>query len=216
VLVYHFLLEVARGQSIGKSALGLRVVMADGSPVTVRAASARAVLRTVDNAGPGLVVYLLSRGRRRRIGDYAGGTIVCDVARVGTYSRPLRLADAGYPAAWMAIGLTLLVLSAGGHAPWSYRANADRVCASARTFLVSRGTPSQADVLWAHSQLEIVLAQLRPPPNWRSRHRQLLSRIHDENMAMTLPTMTGAARELALGQDQAALRQLGYRDCAVV
>ena len=213
VLTYHFLFEIARGQTIGKRAVGLRVVMADGSPVTVRAASARAVLRSLDCTGAGLLVYMLSRGRRRRIGDYAAGTIVCDVARVGTFSRPLVAMDAAYPGIWIAIGLTLMVLTTGGHTPWSYRAGADRACASATAFLASNGPPSPIDVEAVHSQLEIALARMRPPPNWRDRHQQLLSRLHMENAVML---SSGEVAPAVSADARAAMRQLGYRDCASV
>lgn len=212
VLSYHYIFELARGQSIGKRATGLRVVMADGSPLTVRAASARAVLRAVDSTG--LIVYLISGGRRRRIGDYAAGTIVCDVARVGTHSRALQLAEARYPLLWGTIGLTLLVLTTGGHTPWSYRAGADRVCASATEFIASHGGAATPEgVLSVHSQLELALARMHPPPNCRDRHAQLLQRLHDENVAME--TAGGVAPAYST-QARMALRQLGYRDCASV
>src|SRR5258705_176286 len=80
--------------------------------------------------------------RRRRIGDYAAGTIVCDVERVGTFRRSLRGGDAVYPLAWLATGVVVLALTATGHTPWSYRVRAERVCASARAFLVQNGRPS--------------------------------------------------------------------------
>jgi uncharacterized RDD family membrane protein YckC len=53
-MTYHFLFDLTSGQTIGKRAAKLRVVMADGSPVTRRAASARAVFRTVDFTPAGL------------------------------------------------------------------------------------------------------------------------------------------------------------------
>jgi uncharacterized RDD family membrane protein YckC len=213
VLTYHFLFEIACGQTIGKRAVGLRVVMADGSPVTVRAASARAVLRSLDCTGAGLIVYVLSGGRRRRIGDYAAGTIVCDVARVGTFNRPLVARDATYPAVWVAIGLALLVLTTGGHTPWSYRAGADRTCASATAFLASHGSTAPVEVQAVHAQLEMALASMDPPPNWRDRHRQLLSRLHTENLAMLTQ---GAVAPAVSADARATMRQLGYRDCASV
>jgi uncharacterized RDD family membrane protein YckC len=209
LLAYYFLFDVTTGQSLGKRAKRLRVVMADGSPVTVRAASARSVLLLLDSTLIGLAVYMLSGGRRRRIGDYAAGTIVCDVDRVGTYRRPLRGADWLYPLAWVATGLVVLSLTATGRTPWSYRARADSVCGSAHAFVANH----PAALITMRARLEFVLARMATPPNWRDRHTELLRRIHRENVAMTVP-MRGAVRELELSQDRAALRRLGFRDCA--
>jgi uncharacterized RDD family membrane protein YckC len=222
-MTYHFLFDLTSGQTIGKRAAKLRVVMADGTPVTRRAASARAVLRTVDFTPAGLAVYLFSRGRRRRIGDYAAGTIVCDVERVGTFRRELRGGDTGYPAAWLVTGVTVVALTATGHTPWSYRVRADRVCASAGVFLAQHRKPSPIDELAVRMQMEALLRRMATPPNWRVRHAQLLNRTHAENVAMaTLLAIrrdddrrdAAAAFHLQLAADHAALRRLGYRACA--
>jgi uncharacterized RDD family membrane protein YckC len=218
LVAYYFLFDVTTGQSLGKRARRLRVVMADGSPVTVRAASARSVLLLLDSTLIGLAVYLLSGGRRRRIGDYAAGTIVCDVQRVGTYRRPLRGADWLYPLAWVATGVIVLSLTATGRAPWSYRARADRVCASARAFIVHH----PAEAVAVRSRLEFVLAGMATPRNWRDRHAELLRRMHAENVAMaSLPAVgprdleaAAAGFKVQVAADRAALRALGYRACA--
>jgi uncharacterized RDD family membrane protein YckC len=222
-MAYHFLFDLTSGQTIGKRAANLRVVMADASPVTRRAASGRAVLRTIDFTLIGLAVYLLSGGRRRRIGDYAAGTIVCDVERVGTFRRSLRGGDAVYPLAWLATGVVVLALTATGHTPWSYRVRAERVCASARAFLVQNGRPSPADELAVRMQMEGFLRGMATPPNWRDRHAQLLTRTHAENVAMASLLAMGrpddrsgaaAAFRLQIAADHTALRRLGYRACA--
>ncbi|MCC7021478.1 MAG: RDD family protein [Thermomicrobiales bacterium] len=54
-LVYYLLMEVRFGATLGKMATRLRVVMADGSPITLQAALVRTVLRIVD----GLLFYLV-------------------------------------------------------------------------------------------------------------------------------------------------------------
>jgi uncharacterized RDD family membrane protein YckC len=221
-LAYHFVFDVTSGQTPGKRRTKLRVVMADGSPVTERAASARSVLRLVDY-NVGLVVYLCSGRKRRRVGDYAAGTIVCDVARVGTHSRGLNRHDFGYPAAWTLIGAIVCALTATGHMPWSYRVRADRICAKANAFVQQgSGRLSFADMVAVGRQEEAYLALLPVPPNWRGRHRELLRRLQAENdaaAALLNPGVPLARQQLAALQsvaesDDLALAQMGYRDCA--
>ena len=224
LLAYYFLFDVTSGQTIGKRVTGLRAVMADGSPLTERAASGRSVLLIIDATLIGLVVYLLSRGRRRRIGDYAAGTIVCDVGRVGTYRRPFKLGDAGYPLAWVVTGLVVFGFTATGHMPWSYRVRADHICAKGNAFLERNHQQlSFADAVLVSRQEEAILAGMRPPANWRGRHRELLTRLHAENEAAmavlatrdrsTAQERLSALESLAMA-DNVALSQLGYRDCA--
>ncbi|MCW5937261.1 MAG: RDD family protein [Fimbriimonadaceae bacterium] len=68
-----------RGQTPGKRAIGLRVVMADGTPVTAAAASYRNFLRLADMLP---LLYLagflaiFTNARSQRLGDLAAGTIV--------------------------------------------------------------------------------------------------------------------------------------------
>jgi uncharacterized RDD family membrane protein YckC len=222
-LAYHFSFDVTSGQTPGKRRAKLRVVMADGSPVTERAASARSVLRLVDY-NVGLIVYLCSGRKRRRTGDYAAGTIVCDVARVGTYSRPFNRHDVGYPAAWMVIGLVVCALTATGHMPWSYRVRADRICAQANQFVQARaGTLSFADMVAVGRQEEAYLATLPVPRNWRGRHQELLRRLQAETDAANAILMSGvttvapgqlAALQSLAQNDELALAHMGYRDCA--
>ncbi|MGV9413430.1 RDD family protein [Nocardia sp. NPDC003693] len=69
-----------RGRSIGKLALGLRVVRADGGPVDFRHAVTRGLAGTVDFwlLGTGLVAVVssLCSADGRRIGDALAGTVV--------------------------------------------------------------------------------------------------------------------------------------------
>ncbi len=68
-----------RGRSIGKLALGLRVVTTAGGPVGFRAASTRAMLDLIDVfvsfGGIGLASMIVS-SRGQRLGDMAAGTLV--------------------------------------------------------------------------------------------------------------------------------------------
>ena len=78
---YPVLLETRwNGQTIGKRALGLRVVTIEGSPVGFRHAAIRSLLSVVDFYLPPIgvsatVVSLLNR-RNQRLGDLFAGTIV--------------------------------------------------------------------------------------------------------------------------------------------
>ena len=81
VFGYPALLEARwNGQTIGKRALGLRVVTVEGAPVRFRHAAIRSLLSVVDFFVPPLgvtatFVSLLNR-RNQRLGDVFAGTIV--------------------------------------------------------------------------------------------------------------------------------------------
>jgi len=106
-LSYFFLYEALSGQTVGKRAMGLRVRSATGGHPGLNAVSARTVLRLIDILPffylLGALVALLSGSRRRRIGDWAGGTVVVrdsnDLA--AEPSRDLSWRVASYPAAWL-------------------------------------------------------------------------------------------------------------------
>lgn len=77
---YPVLFEVLmNGQTIGKRSLGLRVVNANGTPVTWMASIVRNLLRTVDmlpfGYGFGVVAALVDP-HSRRLGDMVAGTLV--------------------------------------------------------------------------------------------------------------------------------------------
>ena len=68
---------LTRGQSLGKLALGLRIVRDDGGPVSVRQAFGRAVLNVLETyATFGILAVTVSlfSVRGKRIGDYLAGT----------------------------------------------------------------------------------------------------------------------------------------------
>lgn len=67
------------GQTLGKRALGIHVVMDDGSPVRFMAAAMRGLVRLVDLLpGVGLVgaISILASARSQRLGDLVAGTLV--------------------------------------------------------------------------------------------------------------------------------------------
>jgi uncharacterized RDD family membrane protein YckC len=77
---YHVIFELAlRGQSLGKRIMGIRVVRSDGSPVDPSSSFLRNLLRFADTFfflfHIAFISIATSRGFRR-IGDWAGGTLV--------------------------------------------------------------------------------------------------------------------------------------------
>lgn len=79
-LLYPALLESRwRGRTLGKAAMGLRVVTTQGAPIRFRHAIIRAAVGffEIDLTGGGLalIAVLVSR-RNQRLGDYAAGTMV--------------------------------------------------------------------------------------------------------------------------------------------
>ncbi len=78
--VYPIVLEALwNGQTVGKKAMSLRVVAADGAPVGWLAAITRNLLRTVDMLPFGYAVGLVSclaDRHGRRLGDLVAGTLV--------------------------------------------------------------------------------------------------------------------------------------------
>jgi uncharacterized RDD family membrane protein YckC len=82
---YPVLFEVLRdGQTIGKKAMGLRVVHANGTPVTWIASIVRNLLRVVDTLpllyAIGFISGLIDP-RGRRLGDMVAGTLVVHVEK---------------------------------------------------------------------------------------------------------------------------------------
>lgn len=75
---YYAGLEGLRGQTLGKMALGVKVVSADGGPASWSAVLIRTVLRIVDGFFFYLVglIVMLASPRKQRVGDMAGKTLV--------------------------------------------------------------------------------------------------------------------------------------------
>lgn len=78
---------LTRGRSLGKLALGLRVVRDDGGPVRARHASIRAISGFGEiflTGGSAAVIASLANGKGKRIGDMIAGTYVVNerIARV--------------------------------------------------------------------------------------------------------------------------------------
>jgi uncharacterized RDD family membrane protein YckC len=77
-LLYYFVLEAQKGQTLGKMALGIKVVSADGGPANAGSIAIRTVLRLVDGIFFYLVAVLLVAvtGKHQRLGDMAANTLV--------------------------------------------------------------------------------------------------------------------------------------------
>jgi uncharacterized RDD family membrane protein YckC len=149
---YPVVFEVAtRGRSLGKMAMGLRVVSDDGGPERFRQALFRALASVIEiwlfAGGPAVICSLMS-AKGKRLGDVFAGTMVISV-RTPRPSPPPPMPPA---LAWWAASLQLSGL--GGE-------QADR----ARQFL-SRATqlePRLRDEM-AYRICAEVVAQISPPP----------------------------------------------------
>ena len=77
-LAYFIVMEATQGATLGKMALGLRVVKTDGSPITWTDSLIRNLLRIID----GLFIYLVgaifiwTSPLKQRLGDRAAHTVV--------------------------------------------------------------------------------------------------------------------------------------------
>jgi uncharacterized RDD family membrane protein YckC len=146
-------LETAtRGRTLGKLALGLRVVRDDGGPVTARHAITRALVGWVEIyllvGAPALAAAMVSP-RGKRFGDMAAGTYVV------TLRAPLRLeAPPLMPPAL-----------AGWAAAADVAAMPPRLSVAVRQFLARAGTlSSQSRAELGHELLIAVLPHVAPPP----------------------------------------------------
>ncbi len=76
---YAIVLEAVWGRTLGKRAMGLRVIARDGAPVGWSGSVTRNLLRTVDMLPFGYAIGLLSGlfdAHGRRLGDLVAGTLV--------------------------------------------------------------------------------------------------------------------------------------------
>jgi uncharacterized RDD family membrane protein YckC len=85
-VIYFFLCEATMAQSVGKRAMGLRVMTRDGRAPSVGAVAVRSVLRVIEDNLLGLIVIVASGRRRQRIGDLLAKTTVGPA--VGAVPRP--------------------------------------------------------------------------------------------------------------------------------
>ena len=77
-LAYFIILEATQGATLGKMAVGLRVVKTDGSPISWSESVIRNLLRIIDGLFFYLVgaIFVWTSPRKQRLGDRAGNTVV--------------------------------------------------------------------------------------------------------------------------------------------
>jgi uncharacterized RDD family membrane protein YckC len=185
---YPVVLETAtRGRSLGKMALGLRVVSDDGGPERLRQAVFRALAGVVEiyllTGGPAVICSLLSP-RGKRIGDVFAGTVVISERAPRTSPPPLMPPQL----AWWASSLQLSGLRPE-HAEL------------ARQFLsrAAQLEPAMRDQM-AYRITGDVVAQISPPPPPGAPPQLVLAAVLAERHR----------RELARLQTQAAPSQAHY------
>ncbi|GAC1600188.1 MAG: RDD family protein [Acidimicrobiales bacterium] len=112
IFVVAFVYPVAvetlwRGKSVGKAALGLRVVTVEGAPVHFRHALVRGALGLIDfwisGGGVAILTVLVTR-RNQRLGDLAAGTLVLRERSGARSPAPARF---GIPVGWEAYAATI-------------------------------------------------------------------------------------------------------------
>ncbi|MFC9994486.1 RDD family protein [Nocardia sp. NPDC127526] len=146
---------LTRGRSVGKIALGLRVVRADGGPIDFRHAVTRSLSGLVDFwiLGTGLVAVVTSMcsPQGRRIGDALAGTVV-----VHDRSR-LPWAPLAVSPPWLAGWARQLDLSG----------LPEELALAARNYLMRSRTltPAILDQLGRRLVIEVCTAVRTPPPN---------------------------------------------------
>jgi uncharacterized RDD family membrane protein YckC len=145
---------LTRGRSIGKLALGLRVVRDDGGPVRFRHALLRALAGVfVDfytTLGAGAVISSLLNERGKRVGDWLAGTVVAR-ERVPTGAAPLPAVPPEYMSWAATLELSLLP---------------DDLALAARGYL-ARGaqlSPRVRDEMGARLATEVSRVVSPPPP----------------------------------------------------
>ena len=77
-MVYYVVMEKTSGATLGKKAMGLKVVKEDGSALDWQAAVVRNILRIIDGFFfylVGAIVVWVSK-KKQRLGDMAGHTLV--------------------------------------------------------------------------------------------------------------------------------------------
>jgi uncharacterized RDD family membrane protein YckC len=146
---YSVILEtIWRGRTLGKAALGLRVVRDDGGPVRFRHALVRGIMFPLECWGPALIASIISK-RGKRFGDMLAGTIIVQERVPGRTAAPVQMPP---PLAWWA---TTLDLSRFG----------DDLAMACRQFLGRQHelTPAARDAMGGQL-VAAMLACVTPPP----------------------------------------------------
>ena len=190
---------LARGRSLGKMALGLRVVSDDGGPERFRQALVRAMAAVVEiwmfTGAPALICSLLS-ARGKRLGDLFAGTFVIQERLPRRAGLPPPLAVVPPPLIGWSQALQLSGLS---------DQTAERAASYLRRFYEL--TPAARDELGQRIAAEVA-AQVAPPPPPGTppaaflsavlavRRQRELDRLAAQQAAMTAPEAWPVTRPL--------------------
>lgn len=116
VLGYPVTMETLwRGRTLGKAAMGLRVVRDDGGPIRFRHAFVRGITGVVLDKpgityGLGALIPIIATTRKKRLGDMAAGTMVLQERVPGKLEAPVMMPP---PLAGWAAGLDLSAVDDG-------------------------------------------------------------------------------------------------------
>ncbi len=148
---YPVFFEMRSGSTPGKKIFALRVIQADGSPLTWSSSLLRNLLRAADFLpflyATGFLATVVSR-RFQRLGDLAAGTIV--VYEGQEEKRTARTAVPARPLPWpLDYGEQMLVLRFAERSPRLSAARRRELAAHLAGFTGREGTPGQA--LLAHA-----------------------------------------------------------------
>lgn len=104
VFLYPMAMETRNdGRTLGKMALGIRCVTAEGAPIRFRHAAIRALIGIIDRfatLGGVAVLSALATKRAQRVGDLAAATMVIRERSAAPESVPLRLVVLESPEGW--------------------------------------------------------------------------------------------------------------------
>lgn len=80
--LYLVIMEALTGQTIGKMIMGIRVVKADGTPISWKESIIRNILRIIDGLFAYIVgaIFIWTSPLKQRLGDKAAGTVVVRTA----------------------------------------------------------------------------------------------------------------------------------------
>jgi uncharacterized RDD family membrane protein YckC len=168
-LSYFFLMETLCGQTVGKRTMGLHVRSASGRPAGPRAIAVRTLARLIDGLPifylVGALVALLSGSRRRRIGDWAAGTIVVsDHDPIDSLRRRASWSAALYPAGLIAaVLLAIFTFGLGANV-----SEGERAIALVQSYIKAREQGHAAlacSLLTGEQQREIVAIESNDYPH---------------------------------------------------
>jgi uncharacterized RDD family membrane protein YckC len=166
-LIYFFVCEATMAQTIGKRAMGLRVMTRDGRAPSVNAVSVRTVLRLIDDGPLGALVMLVTGPKRQRIGDMLAGTHVGGAG--AEVPRPkANVLLALYPTAWLIGAIVFITLPSSASAQ-DYVQQATAICRS-----VGDREPSTAEWTGVMQEMYRRHTELRPPKEYVHVHEVLL------------------------------------------